>query len=186
MTQKPERLEQAALTAVAGGAFRGQLVGTEGADSLAGGPETNLAWGAAGNDTVVGNGGNDRLSGGTGDDLISGGEGTDLLAGDAGQDTVDGGAGSDIVTWRQGDGNDSLVGGSQHELGDVLRMEVQGMSGAELLQAIQPDPGSSQPRLLAGGNSIDLTGVTGTITIGGETIRFAEFERLMLVKVGGR
>jgi Ca2+-binding RTX toxin-like protein len=186
MTAKAERLDDAALAAVAGGTFPGQRVGTAGDDSMAGGTGTDIVFGLEGNDTLLGNDGNDRLHGGAGHDSLSGGNGTDLLSGDAGEDTVDGGAGSDIITWRQGDGNDLLMGGANDQIGDILRMELNGVTASDLLQGFQPDPGSAQPRLLPGGMGLDLTGVSGSLTIGQETIRFTGFERLTVIPVGGR
>jgi 3',5'-cyclic AMP phosphodiesterase CpdA/Ca2+-binding RTX toxin-like protein len=78
----------------------GDIVGTAGADVLAGGE---------GDDTISGLAGDDRLSGDTGDDVLYGGLGNDLLAGGDDDDALDGGVGNDILAGGAGD--DLLDGG---------------------------------------------------------------------------
>ncbi|WP_247893084.1 Calx-beta domain-containing protein [Azospirillum baldaniorum] len=62
------------------------LTGTDGNDSLTGGPSRDTLSGGAGNDTLVGLGSNDLLQGGTGDDALIGGDGADTLEGGTGND----------------------------------------------------------------------------------------------------
>ncbi len=69
-----------------------------------------IAWGGAGNDTLIGGGGHDVLRGGLGNDVISGGGGNDWLYGDNaqvwGNDVASGG---DDVLWGD-EGDDWLFG----------------------------------------------------------------------------
>ncbi len=58
--------------------------------------------GSAGADTLAGDGANNRLAGGAGNDLIQGRAGDDALWGDAGNDTLDGGSGRDALTGGSG------------------------------------------------------------------------------------
>lgn len=76
-------------------------VGTDAADTLAGG---------AGIDWITGNGGDDDISGGGGADILSGGQGGDLLKGGADADILYGGASNDILDG--GTGADQLFGGA--------------------------------------------------------------------------
>lgn len=64
---------------------------------LAGTGDFDVAYGEAGNDTLLGGYGNDSLSGGTGNDDLDGGLGNDLLAG---------GPGDDIYRFGRGGGAD--------------------------------------------------------------------------------
>jgi Ca2+-binding RTX toxin-like protein len=76
-----------------------------------------VAYGGAGNDTLLGGAGDDVLWGGDGDDVLRGRGGNDQLYGEAGSDTIyghdgndllDGGAGSDAL---YGDENDDILNG---------------------------------------------------------------------------
>lgn len=67
---------------------------------------SGLAWGGAGNDTILGGAGNDSLYGGDGADRLTGGAGNDYIDGGAGDDTIQGGAGAD--TMIGGTGHDTL------------------------------------------------------------------------------
>jgi Ca2+-binding RTX toxin-like protein len=73
------------------------VLGTAGADSLAGNAADNILVGNDGNDILSGGGGNDILVGGAGNDLLNGGSGRDLLIGGAGTDNANGGDDDDIV-----------------------------------------------------------------------------------------
>jgi Ca2+-binding RTX toxin-like protein len=73
------------------------LVGTEGNDNLAGGPD---------DDSLSGLGGHDSLDGGLGDDFLDGGNGNDTFIDFAGNNTMDGGEGNDNLN-----GSGSLNGG---------------------------------------------------------------------------
>lgn len=77
-----------------------EVVGTDKADDLKGGP---------GKDKISGLGGDDVLVGWAGRDMIVGGAGADQIRGGTGGDLLIGGAGADVL--RGGDGRDELVGG---------------------------------------------------------------------------
>jgi hypothetical protein len=64
------------------------IVGTPGADYLAGGGFDDVILGMNGNDTLLGGAGDDRIDGGNGNDVIIGGPGADKLFGGAGSDTI--------------------------------------------------------------------------------------------------
>lgn len=98
-----------------------ELFGGAGNDSLTGGSGNDQLSGQDGNDSLFGRGGDDTLSGGAGDDFIAGGAGNDTLTGGDGNDFLDGdqgtdvaslGAGDDVFRWDQGDGSDTVAGGS--------------------------------------------------------------------------
>ncbi len=90
------------------------VTGTDGNDSLTGGPSRDTLSGGAGNDTLEGLGSNDLLQGGTGDDALIGGDGADTLEGGTGDDVLTGGDGADIL--EGGTGNDRFVFGSASEM----------------------------------------------------------------------
>lgn len=101
------------------GAFGGQVVGSDGDDTIKGGGGTSILSGGAGNDRLVGGTGVNTLNGGSGDDTLiggdqgdtlSGGSGADLITGGSGHDRISGGSGSD--TLNGGAGDDILTGGS--------------------------------------------------------------------------
>lgn len=56
-----------------------------------------VAYGAGGDDTLLGGDGDDLLKGGSDDDFASGGQGDDDLTGDSGLDALSGGAGKDTI-----------------------------------------------------------------------------------------
>ncbi len=103
------------------------ILGRGGNDSLDGG---------AGNDTVFGGSGLDTLIGGLGNNSLSGEDGDDRLFGGAGDDTMLGQAGSDLLVWNDGDGSDTVSGGSEVDTavvngasaaGDVFHVAAGGM-----------------------------------------------------------
>ncbi|MFZ5790146.1 MAG: nidogen-like domain-containing protein [Pseudomonadota bacterium] len=81
----------------------GQVVSSDGDDTIDGGN---------GNDSILGGSGNDSLLGGADDDTIDGGSGADRLLGGTGNDRLDGGGhdslgGADTLLGE--DGNDTLI-----------------------------------------------------------------------------
>ncbi|MEO0805961.1 MAG: calcium-binding protein [Cyanobacteria bacterium J06643_4] len=94
------------------------IVGTDGADTLAGGEGDQIIDGGAGDDILRGDN-NSRDAGGSvgGDDIIFGGAGNDRIGGKGGNDTLVGGTGDDLIWGDDGDdllrggvGNDTLTG----------------------------------------------------------------------------
>ena len=94
----------------AGGCIRA-LLGTDGADVLAGGDEGEVIIGFAAADRIRGSSGHDCLLGGAGNDRIEGELGNDRLTGEGGKDVLvdrkgvnsfDAGAGNDRVDARNG------------------------------------------------------------------------------------
>jgi Ca2+-binding RTX toxin-like protein len=188
------RLDEAQLHAASGGTAR---VGTDNGDTLNGSAASDTIYGADGNDTVSGAEGSDQLRGMIGDDLLIGGAGSDRLDGGTGNDTIVGGAGADnlsgdsndvlpdqtivvaagedVFLWAPGDGNDTISGGNGT---DTLVVNVPGMTLDQLLAGLTWDPRGPTPAIVDG--AIDLTGIVGTLTIGGETIRFLGLERLQI------
>ncbi|MFD0508614.1 hypothetical protein ACFQ0G_49030 [Streptomyces chiangmaiensis] len=79
------------------------IVGTSGADTLAGGFS---------NDVICGLGGNDTIRPGFGNDTVYGGSGNDDIDGSYGNDTLNGGPGSDVLTGSYGNDNLNTVDGS--------------------------------------------------------------------------
>jgi Ca2+-binding RTX toxin-like protein len=77
-----------------------ELHGTNGADTLTGGPGDDTLYGFAGNDTLYGGKGNDVLAGNEGNDKLYGGEGDDYLLGGPGDDLLDGGPGNDWASYE--------------------------------------------------------------------------------------
>jgi Ca2+-binding RTX toxin-like protein len=131
--------------------------GTNGNDTLTGGPGDDVLIGAGGDDVLDGAAGADMLFGDDGDDVLHGGDGSDVLAGGAGPDTLYGEAGADRL-WGQ-DGNDALYGGPGAD-------ELSGGAGEDLLVG-------------GPGNDILIAGGTGAKTFrfdvgdGDDTIAFA-------------
>ncbi|MBP5954022.1 calcium-binding protein [Pseudomonas sp. P42] len=96
------------------------LVGTEGADTIAGAiGQDNVIRGLGGDDTLNGQAGNDVLEGGTGKDTLDGAAGEDTLIGGAGNDKLAGGNGSDTYVFSHGDGQDTVT-----EAGSALNVDV--------------------------------------------------------------
>jgi Ca2+-binding RTX toxin-like protein len=83
-----------------------------------------------------GGAGNDNVIGGDGADVLRGGDGHDLLIGDRGADVLLGGAGKDLFVWNDGDGNDSIEGGTED---DYVQVNVNPTSGDDV--SIAPSGG---------------------------------------------
>jgi YD repeat-containing protein len=111
--------------------------GTDGNDTLVGGPGPDFLFGGAGDDSIDGGTGDDALFGEAGNDTLHGGSGADALSGGLGNDAVYGDAGADRL-WGQG-GDDSLYGGDGAD-------EITGGDGNDLFEGGQGDD-----LLIAGG-----------------------------------
>lgn len=125
------------------------MSGTSGNDTISGDANDNV---------IYGGDGDDYLTGSSGDDIIFGGEGSDNYDTDTGNDTFYGEGGDDWVAIYDNMDGESLYGGETGEtLGDML--EVYGdYAGVDV--------------------NVTFTGDgDGTVTFGGQTAYFWEFER---------
>jgi Ca2+-binding RTX toxin-like protein len=132
-----------------------QQDGTEGDDTLSGGP---------GDDTLDGFSGDDFLDGGTGDDLLRGREGMDSLFGSGGHDAITGGVGDDVIDG--GSENDALFGNEGDD-------SISGGAGADELYGDEGDDtlsGGEGTDFLAGGDGNDVLsgGAEADMLFGGE------------------
>jgi Ca2+-binding RTX toxin-like protein len=126
--------------------------------------------GTAGADNLVGSALGDNVVAGAGDDTI--------LAG-YGNDTVQAGDGADVIVWGPQDGADRIDGGAGT---DTLRLADSRYSIADVLARITADPGSRTPAMTDDGR-IYVQGVTGTLTIDGQAVRFANLEYIEVPKI---
>ncbi len=143
------------------------ILGTNGADTLAGDGGDDTISALAGNDVVRGHDGDDSIEGNDGNDTLLGGNGDDTLYGGAGVDAIGGGPGNDLavitansalVTVEQS-GSDFLItnsDGSHLILSDVEMVEFRDrtMTFSELASLIRPD-------------DLVLTGTAGSDTMNG-------------------
>ena len=169
-------LDDSALSQVSGGAFTNysdSVRGGGGSETFHAGDGNDSVAGGSGQDTINGDAGNDLLMGNSGNDVLNGGAGSDLLIGGAGADRVNGGDGNDVARWQPGEGNDTIDGGTGT---DQLILEGVNMTPQQLLAAITVT-GGAQPSIQ--GSSVNLTGVSGYITINGERITFANLESVV-------
>ncbi|MGI9428697.1 MAG: calcium-binding protein [Bythopirellula sp.] len=93
--------------------------------TLLGGDDNDTLIGGAGEDTILGGAGNDLLRGGDNVDRMFGGSGNDTLLGDRGNDNVQGQSGFDLLIWNNGDGSDTIEGGTDNDV-----VQVNGANGA--------------------------------------------------------
>jgi Ca2+-binding RTX toxin-like protein len=118
-------------------------------------------------------------TGTSGNDSIDAGDGTDIVMTGQGDDTVALGAGNDRYDWYPGSGGtDSVDGGSGQDTLVIGNYEI---SPGELLNSFVPSGDSPAPIMDEFGN-IDLTGVTGSFTVGGTTIQFTGMERVFIAE----
>ncbi len=208
-SKRPAVIGQADLSAATGGfariAYGGDkadtLYGLGGSDLLAGGGAgdrihadngDDRAYGGDGADTIFGGAGNDQLLGGADNDSVVGGHGKDVLAGDAGDDTLLGGAGADTLqggggndayVWSPGDANDQIDGAS----GDgTLQLLNTGLTAHEFYFALSVwgrHTENLSERFSEDGRKVDVGGLTGEVTINGETISFQGLTTIELVEV---
>jgi Ca2+-binding RTX toxin-like protein len=159
----------------------GAVVHANGGDDLIEGTDSQSRYtviGGAGDDSVRTHDGNDLLLGGDGADTLYGGRGDNTLAGGRGDDVVYGLWGNHQFHWQPGDGNDRICGGLGNS---VIVLEDTGMTVDQLKAAITLDDGFSFPADPGVPGWLSLGGARGTITIGGETIRF---ERITSIHLG--
>ncbi len=154
------------------------LYGTNGADVLIGGWETDHIYGRGGDDRldgryeddhIYGEGGNDELYGDIGNDTLIGGDGDDLLLGYRGSDTIVPGAGSDTI---KGGGKGPNTLDYHDSLGPVvvdLNSGVATGSGTDDITGISRITGSDYDDTLIGNAASNwISGRTGDDLIHGE------------------
>ncbi len=204
----PKRLDDDDLQRVVGGAAQD---GTPGNDVLAGTEHSDFIYAGEGDDVVSGGGNDaaggqfmtfgilatlipQHLADLLPNELSAGSaEGIDVLHGEGGNDTMDGGTGDrgvdfsaggdgdDTYIWAPGNGSDVFLGGDCH---DTLR--IAGMTLSELRSALNiegaPLTMSESPNGITfidgNGNPASLS---GTISFGGEVLRFTDIERIRLI-----
>jgi Ca2+-binding RTX toxin-like protein len=165
---------------VSAGSGNDQAFGESGNDVLSLGAGNDLGFGGDGNDTINGGAGQDQLQGGTGHDSLDGG------AGDRATDLAFGGEGNDTFIWAPGDGSDQFQGGAGADTLQLDNVSLQQLQSALRLE------GNTNLHMHVGstpqGPTVTFTDAAGnpatfqgSITIGGETLRFSEIERIQLV-----
>jgi Ca2+-binding RTX toxin-like protein len=210
--RRPGTIGEAELSAATGG-VNGYLKGGDGADILLGTGGSELldsgggadsinagagdddAVGGAGADTIFGGAGNDFLAGREDDDSLVGGHGNDVMFGDDGADTLvgaagvdqmHGGRGDDVYIWSKGDGSDEI---RDHTGVDTLQLLDTGLTKEQFQAALWFSGGGIEnfaDRFSADGRSVNVEGLSGHITINGETIRFSGIDKIELVDVQTR
>lgn len=170
MTDPRTPLDEERLREVTGGYGERPPPGTNNPDAMSGTNFSEGMSGLGGGDHMSGMGGNDTMLGGAGGDRMDGGDGADLMAGGTEADQVSGGAGDDMILWSPGEGNDQVIGGAGF---DTLRVEGAVQPG-DLVFTL--DAGSAQPVLENG--VWNVAGVSGSFTLGGETVTFRELEQI--------
>ncbi len=168
-----------------GGEGRDTLWAGNGDDTVEGGAGGDFVMGDVGQDQIAGGAGDDSLAGGLGHDTLQGGEGNDLLWGgaqgwpDRAADLLDGGSGDDELLWRPGEGNDTLDGGTGRDALTMVGVTWQQVvAGLELLTAgvnVQIGQGGFITFTNSAGQPL---GVSGTVTLGGETLTFRGIETI--------
>lgn len=170
---KSERITSSGQITVNFGAEIENLIGSAGADFLAGNWLDNEILGNNGNDRIFGQQGEDTLLGGAGDDELSGWTGNDVLDGGAGDDLLDGGAGNDRL--HGGRGSDTLTGGE----GIDYAIFSQNRSDATVLvtedqiivtareNSVTDSSGASERDSLSGVERLEFTDVNLAFDLGG-------------------
>ncbi len=135
-------------------------VGTNAAQTLAGGDFDDTLLGRGGNDRLFGHGGNDRLTGGAGDDVLIGG---------AGRDALIGGKGADVFKFTSS--VETAVGGQR----DAIRDFEQGTDRIDLsgIDAVAGTPGD-QGFNFVGSGALGHAGDLRVYTAGANTIVAAD------------
>ncbi|WP_148169570.1 S8 family serine peptidase [Pseudomonas chlororaphis] len=157
----------AALTPVLNANWQGEWrppVGTDGDDTLVGGPTADTLSGGAGNDTLIGNAGNDTLIGGSGNNTLIGG---------LGDDTYDVSSSQDIIVEQPNEGADAVRAYVSYALPDnVERITLMGDAAIDARgnDAANTLLGNGAANTLVGGGGDDiLNGLAGNDTLIGGT-----------------
>ncbi len=107
------------------------LIGGAAADFLFGGDDNDRLYGQDGRDTIYGEAGNDVLYGGDDADRMNGGDGTDAMFGQDGNDIMNGGDAKDNM--YGGNGNDTMYGdaGNDNLFGQAGNDDMYGGAGTD-------------------------------------------------------
>lgn len=156
-----------------------ELHGTNGADTLTGGPGDDTLYGFAGNDTLYGGKGDDVLAGNEGNDKLYGGEGDDYLLGGPGDDLLDGGPGNDWASYEDATSGVTVnlnLTGPQNTGGggkDTL-VSIENLYGSPYNDVLTGDAhdnmivgGAGNDTLYGGGGNDTLWGGAGNDTLDG-------------------
>ena len=138
----------------------------------------DTVYGESGRDTIWGGGGGDTLDGGADADYINGEAGDDTIIGGLGDDNLYGGSGDDLFIFHEGDGNDTMSGGSGWT--DTIELfNADGSGAPDSAWTIELDGGRSATFSSADGY-LDLgADASGTITFdNGDVIDFSGIERI--------
>lgn len=175
------------------GADMDKIFAQGGDDTIISGGGNDEVHAGSGNDIVNAGNGNDKVFGEAGNDYINGGNGSDELHGGAGNDTIDGGGGDqaadkafggdgdDMFIWAPGDGNDEFHGGQGQDTLRLLGMNLDTLKSA--LQLYSPglemlvNSAGQVSFLNQAGQQVSFS---GQITIGGETMKFFDIERIQI------
>lgn len=151
------------------------IVGTEQADTIDGGPGADRISALGGDDDVRGGPGADELIGGEGFDLLDGDAGADLLAGgnggdilqaDIGADVLRGEGGSDLVLRGTGTGSATGGDGSDVLLGNSVPSSLAGDAGDDVIVATKH---SGSVSIVGGAGNDYCVAQTGDAVTGCET-----------------
>lgn len=133
------------------------LVGTMGADRIAGQDGDDDLVGRAGNDLLLGGNGEDVLSGHNGNDLLKGGKDDDVLIGGKGNDRLEGGEGADVLIGGAGNDRAEYTGSGQAVTVNLATGETQGGDAkGDFLLSIESLTGSRYADTLTGDESKNL------------------------------
>ncbi len=143
--------------------IRSLAFGQAGNDTLIGGTGDDRLVGNNGNDQIAGNAGNDVLIAGIGDDIVFAGDGNDRVLGVNGINQINGGAGDDTLFGGQGD--DTIVdpSGTNTIAGSLGNDEIRGGSGVDRIFA-----GPGNDLVFAGGGDDFVFGQLGNDTLVGD------------------
>lgn len=136
-----------------GGPDSDQLQGKNGNDTLRGKDCNDVLRGGRGNDKAFGNNDRDKLFGNQSNDRLDGGKGNDLLNAGLGRDRAKGGGGNDTVLGKRG--NDTLNGNSNDDVvqGGRGNDKIKGDGGDDII-----DGNQNKDRLDGGKGSDFLNG----------------------------
>ena len=210
MSNAPKTIESADLAKVTGGNFTDRhgtegadLIATgDGMDKIFAGGGHDIINSGGGNDEVHAGTGDDFVNAGAGDDKVFGGDGNDTIQGRMGSDELHGGAGDDAMDggnrdgaadkafggegndsfiWAPGDGNDEFHGGNGQDTLFLHNVNLDTLNAALQVydRSLQMQV-NSQGLVTFTNQAGQPVSFSGQITIGGETMKFFEGERLKI------